>query len=302
MDQKLISSNPFYITPEELKAHLKPASLRKDSGIDSKEMFVPEKLFPGLDTIGKIFQLSDFEKKALLVILAPEIDPQYERMYGYLQDDLNRKYPTMALISFLLCENNSERLHVLSYFQPQSPLLKFGLIKFVNVPTETSFLFRPLKIQESVKDFVLGLYSLDSQLGSFCKITAPLKAKSISSKAKSLTNSLRKGIKESERFLIHFHGPPGAGKRKLALEVASELGFGGRRVEASDPGQGVANVMIAIVELGKITNTKTDAEGCYRFSGLKRGTYTFKASTNGREAVRTIQVPALDGNYNLELS
>lgn len=92
---------------------------------------------------------------------------------------------------------------------------------------------------------------------------------------------------------------PAVTTKIIKYETEELLEIGGRVVEASDTGQGVANVTVTIVELGKIT--KTNTEGYFKFGGLNRGTYTFKASINGRETVRTIQVPAPDGNYDLEL-
>lgn len=42
-----------------------------------------------LARLASAFQLDHFEMDALLVCLAPCLDPRYERLYGYLQDDLN---------------------------------------------------------------------------------------------------------------------------------------------------------------------------------------------------------------------
>ena len=39
---------------------------------------------------------------ALLIALAPEIDPRYERLYAYLQDDVTRKRPSIDLTLNLL--------------------------------------------------------------------------------------------------------------------------------------------------------------------------------------------------------
>ncbi|MFI0218840.1 hypothetical protein [Streptomyces lydicus] len=42
---------------------------------------------PGLGWLAQRYELSAFELNVLLVALAPEVDPRYERLYGYLQDD-----------------------------------------------------------------------------------------------------------------------------------------------------------------------------------------------------------------------
>ncbi len=93
---------------------------------------------------------------------------------------------------------------------------------------------------------------------------------------------------------------PAVRTKIIKLNAEESIQIGGRVVEASDLTQGIANVMVTIVEFGK--TAVTDNHGYFTFSGLNRGTYTFKASINGREATRIIQVPASDGNYDLVLS
>ena len=154
----------FCITPEEVERYL------KSSNFDTKQTFISKQCLPGLDILGKLFHLSELEKQILLIVLAPEIDVKYERIYAYLQDDLTRKYPTISLISFLLCKDEAERLRILPYFLPHSPLFKFRLLRFVGNSTETSWLSCPLRLEESVRNFILGYYSLDNRLKTFANI------------------------------------------------------------------------------------------------------------------------------------
>lgn len=77
---------------------------------------------------------TDFERDALLICLAPELDLRYEKLYGYLLDDLTRKRPTVNMILDLLCKPGPERLHALSYFAVDKPLRKYRLIEAVSEP------------------------------------------------------------------------------------------------------------------------------------------------------------------------
>src|SRR5438874_5207976 len=52
---------------------------------------------PALEILARLFRLGDFERDVLLLCLAPEIDPGFERLYAYVQDDATRKYPTPNL-------------------------------------------------------------------------------------------------------------------------------------------------------------------------------------------------------------
>src|SRR6266508_4923849 len=65
---------------------------------------------PRLDSLKSAFNLSPFEVDTLLICLAPQFDLRYERLYGYLQDDVTRKRPTVNLVLDLLCEPGVPRL------------------------------------------------------------------------------------------------------------------------------------------------------------------------------------------------
>jgi len=213
----------FCITSEEVKTHLSLHSVRSS---DFKQIFASKQCLPSLEVLGKIFQLSEMEKKMLLIILAPEIDSKYERIYAYLQDDLTRKYPTISLISLLLCENESERSKIIPYFLPHSTFLKFRLIQFGEHSPEVPFLSRPLRLEESVRNFILECYSLDSRLTPFCTINLPFSEKiKLSLQAQKLLKIINTEINKGKTFLFYLHGPIGSGKKNLALELAQALGY-----------------------------------------------------------------------------
>jgi hypothetical protein len=46
--------------------------------------------------------LTVLERQALLLCLAPEIDPSYQRAFGYLHDDYGRRQPSLGLVCTLL--------------------------------------------------------------------------------------------------------------------------------------------------------------------------------------------------------
>src|SRR5690606_18956766 len=59
-----------------------------------------------IDTYG----LDSFAVDAFLLCLAPAVDLRYEQLYSYLQNDINRKRPTVDLILQLLTVPGPERL------------------------------------------------------------------------------------------------------------------------------------------------------------------------------------------------
>jgi hypothetical protein len=75
------------------------------------------------------FALDDFEREVILICLAPTLDLRYERLYGYLQDDVSRKRPTINLVLDLLCPPCPEKLYYLDYFTPGARLIKHHLLE-----------------------------------------------------------------------------------------------------------------------------------------------------------------------------
>ena len=51
-----------------------------------------------LNWLKQAFGLSEFDLDLMLIALAPEIDLRYERLYAYLQDDVTRKRPSVAMV------------------------------------------------------------------------------------------------------------------------------------------------------------------------------------------------------------
>jgi hypothetical protein len=70
-----------------------------------------------LDELAHSQHLTPFEVEALLLCAAPELDRGYERIYAYLLDDLNRRYPCVELLSTLTAASVQEQIqrrHLLS--------------------------------------------------------------------------------------------------------------------------------------------------------------------------------------------
>ncbi len=64
-------------------------------------------IFLALPRLGQLFGLSFFERQALVICLAPELRRKYDRLYGYLQDDITRKRPSVDLVLELLCDTEN---------------------------------------------------------------------------------------------------------------------------------------------------------------------------------------------------
>ena len=105
-----------------------------------------------LQNLVEAFGLDAFEKEVLLVCLAPALDLRYEKIYGYLQDDVTRKRPGVNLALDLLCPAGFERLLALSHFAADSPLFRYHLLERFSEPGQhqSPLLSQSLRIDETV--------------------------------------------------------------------------------------------------------------------------------------------------------
>ena len=114
----------------------------------------------------RAFHLSSEDLDILLIALAPEIDLRYERAYGFLQDDVTRKRPTIDLALNLLSGSATEKRILRRRLSSDAPLRRFDLIQVVDELKQHSgsFLARRIEICPQVLRLLLGEYSLDERL------------------------------------------------------------------------------------------------------------------------------------------
>jgi hypothetical protein len=116
-----------------------------------------------LVSLEKIFGLSKFEWWAFVVCLAPALDLRYERIYGYLQDDVTRVQPTVDLILSLLLPEGLSRLDSLSCFEPNAPLRQYRLlIQSERIGQNSNNLRQAFQVAPSIISWLLGAYSPQS--------------------------------------------------------------------------------------------------------------------------------------------
>ena len=101
--------------------------------------------------------LSPAEVDILLIALAPELEPRYETLYAYLQNDVTRKRPSVDLSLNLICRTEQEKIQARELFSPDAPLLHFRLIELQEESYDRSptMLRRFLKIDDMVGRFLL---------------------------------------------------------------------------------------------------------------------------------------------------
>ncbi|MBC7236691.1 MAG: ATP-binding protein [Chloroflexi bacterium] len=169
-----------------------------------------------LKHLAAVFHLEPFDIDALLIALAPCVDLRYERLYGYLQDDVTHKWPGVNLVLDLLCPAGLERLQRLSHFGEDAPLIKHHLLTLKS-PVEGNAL--PLLAQTLVPDegvvaWLLGCYRPGGDLAHHAHISWPDGDEGMPPLEADLCAALEKAM--VRRTLVAFHGPDDALQRAAA--------------------------------------------------------------------------------------
>ncbi|MFD4274555.1 AAA family ATPase [Streptomyces cyaneofuscatus] len=119
--------------------------------------------------LARSFGLVELDVELLLVAMAPDIDARFERLYGYLNDDLTRRRPAIGLALELcgLPAAGSGRFR----FQPSAPLVAGGLLEIGE--TERPLLSRTLRVPDRVTAHLLGDDEPDGRLRGLVRVPAP---------------------------------------------------------------------------------------------------------------------------------
>jgi AAA+ superfamily predicted ATPase len=173
---------------------------------------------PRLQRLAGLFGLQPAEQDALLICLAPDLDLRYERLFGYLQDDVTRRRPTVDLLLRLLWPSPEERLAGRALLAPAGRLMRHGLLALSDeTAAQWPLLARPLRVDERVADYLSGSDELDPRISSFAEVVTPGSEEDV-----VLPGEVRAGL---ERLLsadaaagpiVYVHGAAGTGKLAAA--------------------------------------------------------------------------------------
>ncbi|MFE4048395.1 ATP-binding protein [Streptomyces sp. YIM B13518] len=145
-----------YLTPEAVAR-----ILDEPGGLDlpAQDPWQPPARSP-LGTLARRFGLSPLDLDLLLVALAPDLDARFERLYGYLNDDLTRRRPTVGLALELCGLGGASPARF--RLAPGAPLIAHGLME-VTEP-ERPPLSRVLVVPDRVTGHLLGDTRPDARL------------------------------------------------------------------------------------------------------------------------------------------
>ncbi|MCX6006862.1 MAG: ATP-binding protein, partial [Chloroflexi bacterium] len=176
-----------------------------------------------LDRLIDIFGLSGFEKRVLLLALLPEAAPHSERLFGYIQDDVTRRRPVVALALDAFCSSNADKLDRRTAFLPDSALIKNGLIQLndENSRKGSSLLSLSFRIDNRIANYLLGQDSADAALLPWVAFYKPAGMLSAPDKGGPLQEGLPEYLRNADNSNVCiFCGVGGINESNL-IEAAS---------------------------------------------------------------------------------
>lgn len=118
--------------------------------------------------------LDAFARDAFLICGLGSFDLRYERLFGYLQDDVTRKRPGVNLVLDLLCPPGVDRLQWLPRFGDDQPLGYWGLLeRSTEAGRSGTLLSQNLQADESVVAWLLGQYRPNPEISGVVKLRQP---------------------------------------------------------------------------------------------------------------------------------
>jgi len=176
------------------------------------------------------FSLSATEQDILLLALAPELDLKYETLYGYLNNDVTRKWPTHDLALRLFAADEQQKMRVRRYLAPQATLYGSGLLQSISpVPPQASSLAAGFCVAPVLLHFLLGFYDLNVRPPYALPLQrAAADAKDVPmtpAQQAAATGILNMLLQRGSLPLIVFSGREGSGRGTAAKAVCRGLGI-----------------------------------------------------------------------------
>ena len=228
---------PLAILGEEIDWHLaRPLAPRPAGGPEVAALLAEADASAGVlaaqtgsraQVLARRLGLDRRELDALLLVLAPDMDPRFERIFGYLHDDLTRRRASAGLLLRVLARDAAADAALRRSLERRGALMRDGLVRRLPDP-DGGLLTEPLAVDERLGEFLRGEDGLDPRLERWARREggAPgLGALSLPRRARERLTALGACWRQGHvRRSIYLHGPPGSGRVAALAAVSAELG------------------------------------------------------------------------------
>ena len=180
--------------------------------------------------LARAFELTGFDCELLMLALAPDLDPSIEILYAYALDDVGRKYATAQLALGLFTDGFENRCAAQRRLEDAAPLLHHCLLQVEAGPSSgTTFHARPLKVDDRIREFLLGSDTLDPRLTRLSKGEAEI---ALPEAQRASVEELRQQLDAGQCDSFNLTAAADCGKLLVAREVYRGIG---RRLIQLDP-------------------------------------------------------------------
>jgi SpoVK/Ycf46/Vps4 family AAA+-type ATPase len=188
------------------------------------------------------FGLDPVDVELLLIAAAPDLDPRFERAYGYLHDDVTRRRASIGL-ALELCGASllagAERVR----FGPEGSLVRFGLVVVEDL--DRPVLTRSLRVPDVVLNHLLGARSTDPVVEPLLMPPVPI----ADTDGEGLTRALRFGCR-----LVYVQDRLGAATLSFAVGGVQATGRAALTIdlERLSPNADIAEVALALTRAARL--------------------------------------------------
>jgi hypothetical protein len=212
----------LYLSPERIEQLVRPREervaatdaeeLRAQVEADADRAGADGQLLR-LRELARNFELGDLDVEILLVALAPDVDPRYEKLFGYLHDDVTRRRATVGL-ALELAGAHPLAAEARGRFRPDAPLAHHNLL--VVADEDRPFLSRSLRVADRVAAHLLGDDRPDPAVAPLLAPSAPCLAGDPGALAEAFKSGTTVAYVQERR---------GASGRALAAAAFEEIGM-----------------------------------------------------------------------------
>jgi len=190
-----------------------------------------EGVFLALPWLARIFELTEPETLALMVLLAPELDRKYETGYEHLQADKGLRLATPDFVARLVSSSEDEWVQVLDVLRPDGLLARHFLRR--DIPArQTAVIGRPIQLDPRMARFLSGDRELPEAMRAFVRLHRPgdgmpplMGNEATQAKLRRwLARRVNQASGADGSLIISLHGKRGIGKRTHLAHLAEHLG------------------------------------------------------------------------------
>lgn len=178
--------------------------------------------FLPLAYLSTVFGLTSIEERFVMLGLAVELDRKYERIFGFLLDDLTSKTPNISLALQIACPSPEDmRAARTTFMAPDGRLARYVLHPDTLVASGQTLLSKSLQLDKRIVTFLLDSGELDPKLKPAVEIIYPddqisplLVQEDFQQRLRGfITDVYEAPAAERKRLAFHLWGNAGAGKK-----------------------------------------------------------------------------------------